>query len=140
MKALLYVCLLLSTCFSLQSCFGVGGFETAEEEAQELRNTKWILDEKEAFSPTLLIADNLENVSGETGCNSYSADLLLKNYSFEINTFIKTEMFCDQYDEDERNYFINLSNAVQFRILHEDVLLLKNQIGKVILRYKKIES
>jgi len=127
---------LLLLTYTLQSC-GFGRMVSEEEKASVLRGTEWILDEKRNFEPILIFNKELTSISGDTGCNNYDADFLLKNFSFEIKAFISTEMFCEELQEDERDYFLRLSECSEFRIVKEDVLLLKNRADRVLLTFRK---
>lgn len=87
--------------------------------------------------PTLYFEPEKKVISGNSGCNSYSAGFSKEgeNYSFEYP--MATKIFCE--GDVENNFFKALREIVNLQ-QENNMLIAKNVAGAIILKGKAIEK
>ncbi len=107
----------------LTSCFPTGTTETMEEEVIELKNTKWKLADNYKLDAYIEFDDEINHISGNNGCNQFSADIVKKNYHIELTNFSATEKYCDQLDDKDKQFLIALSKVQDYRLTPKNLIL-----------------
>lgn len=87
-------------------------------------------------SITLNVKDR--SLGGNGGCNTYGGDYLIKGKRLKIKNVISTQMACDNL-ENENRYFKALNKSTRFTS-KEGELILKDEQGQNILRFKKVKK
>jgi len=128
-----YTSFLILFVFALTACTPPAN--KTQELADELRGTKWEIL-KYPLDVTLNFNQELDKVAGNTGCNNYNADFLVKNYEIEFSSFIQTERACDIKMDMEREYLVRLSDVVKFGF-QSDNLVLTDRANRILLSFKR---
>ncbi len=101
----------------LLSCFPSRPSESITEEAEvDLAGTKWYLEDRYGINATIEFDKELTQIFGSDGCNSFNADLELKNFLMEFSKFTSTEMACVDLEGVDRDYLVALSKVRDYQV------------------------
>ncbi len=113
--------------------------------SQSLSNTEWLLEDLGGTSvidlpqkPTLRFIGT-DRISGQGGCNSFSADSQINGDQFTVSTLISTKRACvePQAQEQENRYFLALERAQRVSLLGTE-LLIYSEGFEVPLRFSRL--
>jgi heat shock protein HslJ len=77
-----------------------------------------------------------DKVSGTGGCNRFNGPISIEDDAIQIGPLASTKMMCEGKAEIESQYFAALEAARSF-VLDNGMLVIKDEGGKVILKFKK---
>lgn len=77
-----------------------------------------------------------DKASGTGGCNRFTGPISIEDDAIQIGPLASTRMLCEGKSEIESQYFAALEAARSFAI-DGDMLIVKDDGGKVILKFKK---
>jgi heat shock protein HslJ len=77
-----------------------------------------------------------DKVSGTGGCNRFNGPISIEDDAIQIGPLASTKMVCEGKAEIESQYFAALEAARSF-VLDNGMLVIKDEGGKVILKFKK---
>lgn len=77
-----------------------------------------------------------EKASGSGGCNRFNGPISIEDDAIQIGPLASTKMMCEGKSEIESQYFAALEAARSFMI-DGGMLIIKDDSGKVILKFKK---
>ena len=78
-----------------------------------------------------------DKASGTGGCNRFSGPINIEDDAIQIGPLASTKMMCEGKSEIESQYFAALEAARSFTIDGGGLLIIKDDSGKVILKFKK---
>lgn len=138
MRAPIYLMVFLSYLL-FTSCFPSGPQESITEEAEiDLAGTKWSLEDRYGITATIEFNRDLNLISGNDGCNSYEADLELKNFLMQFSKFTGTAKACDDLDRVDRDFLVALSKVRDYQVNKDRLTLLT--LGSVFLGERNTSS
>ena len=137
LKTFRIICLVALSTF-LIGCLPMGGKETIDNEITELEGTSWKLIGPKDLKGTIQFNSDLTQVSGNNGCNDYSADLVKKNYEFSIDRFVSTKKYCKDWAEEEQEFMYLLSQTRVYS-LTKNRLQFRDETG-TLMTFEKIEE
>lgn len=130
--------LLLILNSTMLSC-GIGNqMPKMGEEIVELENTNWTLIKPKDMEATLTINQNASNMRGYNGCNTYEASITVKNYRIEIGSFMMTERFCDDIDNQDEAYMHQLAKVTDYKVVGKKLYL--NRGAQSLLIFEPLEQ
>jgi heat shock protein HslJ len=122
----------------------LAGCTTSNAQDQELRDRDWTLVSvdgapsvpSDQTAPTIRFGSD-GRLSGNTGCNSASADFTVNGDRLTIGMMISTKRACleQRRNELERAYMAALNATRRFRIVKEELELL-DESGSVVARFR----
>jgi heat shock protein HslJ len=77
-----------------------------------------------------------DKVSGTGGCNRFNGPITIEDDAVQIGPLVSTRMMCEGKGETESEYFAALEAARSF-VLDGDMLVLKAQDGRVLVKFRK---
>ncbi|AGK56410.1 hypothetical protein HYPDE_23623 [Hyphomicrobium denitrificans 1NES1] len=77
-----------------------------------------------------------DKASGTGGCNRFNGLISIEDDAIQIGPLASTKMMCEGKSEIESQYFAALEAARSFTI-DGGMLIIKDESGKVILKFKK---
>lgn len=92
------------------------------------------LNGKAVDGPTLDFT--ADKASGTGGCNRFTGPISIEDDAIQIGPLASTRMLCEGKSEVKSQYFAALEAARSFAIDGE-LLIIKDDSGKVILKFKK---
>lgn len=107
------------------------------EEGEDPLTASWIaveLNGKTVEGPTLDYTT--DKVSGTGGCNRFNGQISIEDDAIQIGPIAATKMLCEGKSETEAQYFAALEAARSF-VIDDGMLVIKDESGKVILKFKK---
>lgn len=132
MKKLIAVFILLG---SLVACTSVNNTSKIGKPQVSIVSTKWVLaDAVKGKSPVLIIQK--DRVSGNAGCNDYSAELQLRpsDGSFSVKNISGTRMVCSNSSV-EQNFLSMLSMANKYVVIDNTLEFYKD--GLLLMKLNK---
>ena len=123
--------------FTCLGCFPTAT-ETIDEEIVELKGTKWKLVSPKDLEGSLEFNEELTRVSGFNGCNTFSADLILKNYEFAVDKFVVTERYCADKDAMETEFMYLLSKVEDYTANKKSLRLVGDM--QQLMRFERVEN
>jgi heat shock protein HslJ len=120
---------------------------TGEEPAQTLAGTQWILEriynepivEGSLVTIEFEAGNGVQQLSGLSGCNTYTAEYTVDGNAIMIGEVTATEMACEEPPgvmQQEQQYLRALVEDVAAYQRSGDQLLMQDQAGETILEYK----
>jgi heat shock protein HslJ len=98
---------------------------------------RWVaveLNGKAVEGPTLDYTS--DKASGTGGCNRFNGPISIEDDAVQIGPLASTRMTCEGKAETETQYFAALEAARSF-VLDRDSLVLKDEDGHVLVKFKK---
>ena len=77
-----------------------------------------------------------DKASGTGGCNRFTGPISIEDDAIQIGPLASTKMMCEGKSEIESQYFTALEAARSF-VIDGEMLVIKDDSGKVILKFKK---
>jgi len=122
MKLSVFACV-ISSMFLLQGCFSGAPAETISEESIELQGTKWQLIDRYDLNATIEFNGDITKLTGNDGCNDFSADIELKNYFMQFSKFVNTKKACQGLDDRDRDFLVALSKVRDYTVTRNKLSL-----------------
>lgn len=106
-----------------------------------LLNQEWMLIELNqqpvqtdtgSKSPYLLLKPEINKVSGNGGCNSFSGNYALDGKILRFSEFISTKMACDKLDI-EYKFLSALKQSYSFQVINDTLVLSDEQDQRIAL-------
>jgi len=127
----------LTTAFLITGLAFAAGLPALAEEDESPPTASWTaveLNGNPVNGPTLDFTT--DKASGTGGCNRFTGPISIEDDAIQIGPLASTKMLCEGKSEVESQYFAALEAARSFAI-DGDMLIVKDDGGKVILKFKK---